>query len=331
MVFGTPTIASDCSPCSRAATPSVSSPPIATRASRLSPKCRTTRSTPPSTLYGFVRLVPTIVPPRGRMPEISRRPSGSSWFSTRPRQPALTPTTSWPRSSERRATARMTAFRPGQSPPPVRTPTRTGRTISGRSVCSAPPPGQPEPPPGVPALHRAPVVERLERASCTCAGDAVRVRMPPPAPVSLRRNQDVLAHRVQQPPAERAAVRGRPEPVRPPDLPPAGSLLDLGLRFEAERLEGRIEVRVLLDANDPLVPDGDDGRVAADGEVAAGLERAVVGRVELLARDPERDGDLVADPDTALDLDPVALLESVGEDGEHALVTGRAARIERDP
>src|SRR4051812_45459894 len=39
-----------------------------------------------------------------------------------PRQPSRTPITSWPCAHERRATARMTAFRPGQSPPPVRIP-----------------------------------------------------------------------------------------------------------------------------------------------------------------------------------------------------------------
>jgi hypothetical protein len=47
--------------------------------------------------------------------------------------------------------------------------------------------------------------------------------------------------------------------VRPPDLPPTGTLLDLSLRFEAERFESRSEVRVLLDAHDTSVPDGDDG------------------------------------------------------------------------
>ena len=59
---------------SRAATPSVSSPPIATSASSPSrSKVASTFSTPPSTLYGFVRVVPRIVPPRGRIPETSRR------------------------------------------------------------------------------------------------------------------------------------------------------------------------------------------------------------------------------------------------------------------
>ena len=85
-------------------------------------KFASTFSTPPSTLYGFVRVVPRIVPPRGRIPETSRRPSGSTIPSTSPRQPSRTPTTSQPRSSARRVTARMTAFSPGQSPPPVRIP-----------------------------------------------------------------------------------------------------------------------------------------------------------------------------------------------------------------
>ena len=85
-------------------------------------------------LVGFVRLVPMIVPPRGRIPEISGRPSGWNSRSTMPRHPSRTPTTSSPRCHERRATARITAFRPGQSPPPVRTPMR----MSGRVyVCSA--------------------------------------------------------------------------------------------------------------------------------------------------------------------------------------------------
>jgi hypothetical protein len=65
-----------------------------------------------------------IVPPRGSKPEISRGPSGSNSPSTRPFQPSRTPTTSPPRTMIRRPVARMTAFSPGQSPPPVSTPTR---------------------------------------------------------------------------------------------------------------------------------------------------------------------------------------------------------------
>ena len=97
IVFGTPTTGKSCSSWSRAATPSVSSPPIATSASKaFSSNVRSTASTPPSSLYGFVRDVPMIVPPRGRIPETSRGPSGSSLPSTSPRQPSRTPMTSQP-------------------------------------------------------------------------------------------------------------------------------------------------------------------------------------------------------------------------------------------
>ena len=85
IVFGTPTTGNSCSAWSRAATPSVSSPPIATSASsRSRSNVASTRSTPSSLLYGFVRDVPMIVPPRGRIPEISRGPSAVSRPSTRP-------------------------------------------------------------------------------------------------------------------------------------------------------------------------------------------------------------------------------------------------------
>src|SRR5213082_326142 len=84
-----------------------------------------TLSTPPSSLNGFVRVVPMIVPPRGSNPEISRGPSGSNNPSTSPRQPSRTPRNSCPRTMTRRPTARITAFKPGQSPPPVNTPTFT--------------------------------------------------------------------------------------------------------------------------------------------------------------------------------------------------------------
>src|SRR3954469_22004786 len=63
-----------------------------------------------------------IVPPRGRMPEIAWPSSGRKVPSIIPRQPCRIPTTSASRLIARRVTARMTAFRPGQSPPPVRMP-----------------------------------------------------------------------------------------------------------------------------------------------------------------------------------------------------------------
>src|SRR6266481_17454 len=122
MVLGTPTMLTPIW-CSLVATPSVSSPPMATTA----PTFRAFRflitvSAPPGFLKGFVRLVPRIVPPRWRIPLVASRVSRScSGGSSRPRQPSRTPITSKPCCSPRRTTARITALRPGQSPPPVRT------------------------------------------------------------------------------------------------------------------------------------------------------------------------------------------------------------------
>lgn len=69
---------------------------------------------------GFVREVPKIVPPRGNIPATLVRVSGIKSASRRPSQPRRMPITGTPSSAARRTAARMTAFRPGQSPPPVK-------------------------------------------------------------------------------------------------------------------------------------------------------------------------------------------------------------------
>src|SRR5437588_9933234 len=122
MVLGTPTMLMPM-PCNLVATPRVSSPPMATIAPRLSDLMFfTTCSAPPSFLKGLVRLVPRMVPPRWRMPLVASRVSRSCWGgSSKPRQPSRMPITSRPCCSPRRTTARITALRPGQSPPPVST------------------------------------------------------------------------------------------------------------------------------------------------------------------------------------------------------------------
>src|SRR4051812_13166677 len=122
MVLGTPTTLTPIVP-SRVATPGVSSPPMATTAWRLSAlTLRMTASAPPCFLNGLVREVPRMVPPRWRMPLVASRVRRScSGGSNRPRQPSRTPITSSPCCSPRRTTARITAFKPGQSPPPVST------------------------------------------------------------------------------------------------------------------------------------------------------------------------------------------------------------------
>ena len=113
--------------CSLVATPRVSSPPIAISASTpCSARLSLIRSTPPSTLNGLVREEPRIVPPRGRMPRTSV--DAERAWSGPPAGPASRRGSRRTRgrssSTPLRTTARITAFRPGQSPPPVSTPMR---------------------------------------------------------------------------------------------------------------------------------------------------------------------------------------------------------------
>src|SRR2546430_9339625 len=126
IVLGTPTVGKPAS-WSFAAKLSVSSPPIGTSAS--TPWCRrvlVTRTIPSCSLAGLVRDVPRMVPPVGRMPRTSAGVSSSiSPSSMQPAQPFLTPLTWCPSWNARRATARIAAFKPGASPPPVRIPIRT--------------------------------------------------------------------------------------------------------------------------------------------------------------------------------------------------------------
>src|SRR6202012_1020343 len=134
MVLGTPTTFTP-SAYSLVAAPSVSSPPIAISASTPSPaRLSLIRSAPdgplPLSANGFVRDVPRIVPPRGRMARTACTSRGTVSPSSGPRQPSRKPTNSYPYScTPLRTTARITAFRPGQSPPPVRTPTLMAPTL----------------------------------------------------------------------------------------------------------------------------------------------------------------------------------------------------------
>src|SRR5579871_403146 len=139
IVLGTPTTGTPCSP-SLVATPRVSSPPMATSASTPRPaRLSLIRSMPlrppaPVVFSGFVRDEPRIVPPRGRMPRTAWMSSGTVSPSSGPRHPSRNPTNSRPYSwTPLRTTARITAFKPGQSPPPVRTPTRMPTTLVGET------------------------------------------------------------------------------------------------------------------------------------------------------------------------------------------------------
>ncbi len=119
--------------CSLAATPRVSSPPIATSA-----------STPRLSRFSWIRSMPELAADRRRLgqrvgpgraedraaarqdaADRLRRPATIMSPSSGPRHPSRKPMNSISCSATPvRTTARITAFRPGQSPPPVRTPTR---------------------------------------------------------------------------------------------------------------------------------------------------------------------------------------------------------------
>ncbi len=78
-----------------------------------------------------------MVPPRGRMPRTAATSSGIVSFSSGPFQPSRKPTNSYPYSwTPLRTTARITALSPGQSPPPVSTPTRIAHTFLRSSLIS---------------------------------------------------------------------------------------------------------------------------------------------------------------------------------------------------
>src|SRR6201995_2476938 len=135
MVLGTPTTLTP-SAYSLVAAPRVSSPPMAISASTPRParlsRIRSAPDGPPLPLpaNGLVRDVPRIVPPRGRMPRTAWMSRGTVSPSSGPRQPSRKPTNSYPYScTPLRTTARITAFKPGQSPPPVRTPTLMAPTL----------------------------------------------------------------------------------------------------------------------------------------------------------------------------------------------------------
>ena len=125
MVLGTPTtLMPFCT--SALATPWVSSPPMVMSASSwLALMLARHLSMPPSILRGLVREVRRMVPPSCRMPDTVSMVRGMVLFSTTPRQPSIKPTNSslWWKMPLRTA-ARITAFSPGQSPPPVSIPTR---------------------------------------------------------------------------------------------------------------------------------------------------------------------------------------------------------------
>src|SRR5699024_10474587 len=84
-----------------------------------------------SSRCGWNRAVPSSVPPVGNTLRTSERFKVMKSPSATPFQPLRNPTTEWPyASSPCFTTARIAAFSPGQSPPPVKTPMRTRDSFS---------------------------------------------------------------------------------------------------------------------------------------------------------------------------------------------------------
>ena len=124
IVFGTPTIGMPTSWFKCDATHNEPLPPMTINASTpMSARFCLTCAGPSGKSYGLPRRVPRIVPPRGKMPASRATVSSVERFSSTPSHASRNPTTESPKSLiALRVTARITAFRPGQSPPPVSTP-----------------------------------------------------------------------------------------------------------------------------------------------------------------------------------------------------------------
>ena len=122
MVLGTPTTLIPIFE-SLSATPRVSFPPMATRQSSSNfLMVWTTFSAPPSTLNGLVLEVRMNVPPTATRSSTMSYVSLVAFGSMSPFHPRWMPMTSNPCSSARATSPRIVAFRPAQSPPPVKTP-----------------------------------------------------------------------------------------------------------------------------------------------------------------------------------------------------------------
>ena len=131
---------------SRLAFLAVPPPPMHTSASSLffskfSMMVGTMSRTSPSTiiLCGLSRDVPSTVPPMVRMPDRAVASSTCHRSSARPRMPSRNPISSIPCSPMADfPKPRMAAFRPGESPPAVRIPTRLFAPMTDLLVSSPP-------------------------------------------------------------------------------------------------------------------------------------------------------------------------------------------------
>jgi hypothetical protein len=106
----------------------------------------------------------------------------------------------------------------------------------------------------------------------------------------------------------------------------------VSVSFDAGGLHRGFEVRELLDTNDMAVVHVDDARPASEKVRAPTLQRTLVGRVDLDAREPNADDDAVGKTDRAVDDDVVRLGDPLGEHGEYVIAADEDSFLARgDP
>src|SRR3989442_7519804 len=105
-----------------------------------------------------------MVPPRGRMSETVSGDRRKTSSCNRPSHPFRMPTTSYPSRQAARPTARMAAFSPGASPPPVSTPTLIRPSDLRQSTLARPgPPSLAGDPHSIITQGNHPLVPNLKR------------------------------------------------------------------------------------------------------------------------------------------------------------------------
>ncbi len=90
-------------------------------------------------------------------------------------------------------------------------------------------------------------------------------------------------------------------------------------RLDAGRLERRLHVRKLLDANDATVVDVNDARPAAEEIRAPALQRALVARIDFDPREAHAHDDAIRQAESPIDGDVVVLGDPLGEHFENAV------------
>ena len=95
----------------------------------------------------------------------------------------------------------------------------------------------------------------------------------------------------------------------------------MAVALDSCRLERPLEMGELLDTNDATALHVDDSGPAAEEVRAPALQRTLVARIDLDAREPHAHDDTIREPERPIDGDVVALSHPLGEDLEHTVAT----------